>query len=217
VQIVYARAWSEYEARCSTLLPNPELVRHFAEEALGLARIEAHYFAHGCFLAPNHLLLGLDRIRHLAHLGRWPKEGDRDVLIAGRDARRAASAASARGLGVSLGGGFGAAAGAAFSASLSLCMWGVSAADDALIDLLAASLAPRARANVIALAPTLPGIMEKEDDAMFARLAARAPLGRTGDISEILTTLDFLLASPGVTGQVLSLGNGMNLATARPS
>ncbi|MGZ9031610.1 MAG: prolyl aminopeptidase [Burkholderiaceae bacterium] len=61
----YARAWSEYEGTCSTLLPNPELVRHFADEALGLARLEAHYFAHQCFLGPNELLNRIDRIRHL--------------------------------------------------------------------------------------------------------------------------------------------------------
>ena len=65
VYLPFARAWSEYEGSCSTLLPNPELVRHFAEEALGLARMEAHYFAHQCFLAPNQLLNNLDRIRHL--------------------------------------------------------------------------------------------------------------------------------------------------------
>jgi proline iminopeptidase len=65
VHLAYARAWSEYEGSCSTLLPNPELVRHFTDEALALARLEAHYFAHGCFLGPHELLGGLDRIRHL--------------------------------------------------------------------------------------------------------------------------------------------------------
>ena len=65
VHLRYARAWSEYEGTCSTLVPNPELVRHFADEALGLARLEAHYFAHGCFLAPDQLLRDMDRIRHL--------------------------------------------------------------------------------------------------------------------------------------------------------
>ncbi|MGZ8273145.1 MAG: prolyl aminopeptidase [Burkholderiaceae bacterium] len=65
VHLPYARAWSEYEGTCSTLLPNPELVRHFADEALGLARLEAHYFAHQCFLGPNELLNRIDRIRHL--------------------------------------------------------------------------------------------------------------------------------------------------------
>jgi proline iminopeptidase len=65
VHLPYARAWSEYEGTCSTLLPNPDLVRHFADEALGLARLEAHYFAHHCFLGPNELLARIDRIRHL--------------------------------------------------------------------------------------------------------------------------------------------------------
>lgn len=65
VHLPFARAWSEYEGSCTTLLPNPELVRHFADEALGLARLEAHYFAHHCFLAPGELLGGIDRIRHL--------------------------------------------------------------------------------------------------------------------------------------------------------
>jgi proline iminopeptidase len=65
VHLPFARAWSEYEGSCSTLLPNPELVRHFADEALGLARLEAHYFAHHCFLAPDQLINNLYRVRHL--------------------------------------------------------------------------------------------------------------------------------------------------------
>ena len=65
VQKAFARAWSEYEGSCSTLLPNPDLVRHFADEALGLARLEAHYFAHQCFLTPEQLLDNLYRIHHL--------------------------------------------------------------------------------------------------------------------------------------------------------
>jgi proline iminopeptidase len=65
VHLPYARAWSEYEGTCSTLLPNPDLVRHFTDEALGLARLEAHYFAHECFLGPNELLSRIDRVRHL--------------------------------------------------------------------------------------------------------------------------------------------------------
>jgi proline iminopeptidase len=42
-----ARCWSVYEGSCSTLLPNPALVADFASDrvALGLARIEAHYFS----------------------------------------------------------------------------------------------------------------------------------------------------------------------------
>ena len=46
VHLPAARRWSVYEGSCSTLLPNPALVADFASDrvALGLARIEAHYF-----------------------------------------------------------------------------------------------------------------------------------------------------------------------------
>jgi proline iminopeptidase len=46
VHLPAARAWSSYEGGCSTLLPSPDTVAAFGEErmALGLARIEAHYF-----------------------------------------------------------------------------------------------------------------------------------------------------------------------------
>ncbi|MCB8874255.1 prolyl aminopeptidase [Acidisoma silvae] len=62
-----ARAWSVYEGSCSTLLPHPELVSSFSRDraALGLARIEAHYFAHRLFLPPEGLLGHMDRIRHI--------------------------------------------------------------------------------------------------------------------------------------------------------
>ena len=65
VHVPFARAWSEYEAGCSTLLPNPDLARQCAGESIGLARLEAHYFAHQCFLAPGQLLANMHRIRHL--------------------------------------------------------------------------------------------------------------------------------------------------------
>ena len=62
-----ARAWSVYEGSCSTLLPSRETVDYFAGEvvALGLARMEAHYFAHDIFLPDNALLDNVARIRHL--------------------------------------------------------------------------------------------------------------------------------------------------------
>ena len=60
-----AHAWSRYESSCSTLLPDPDLVAHFDEDAvaLAIARIEAHYFVHGLFLADEPLLRGIDRLR----------------------------------------------------------------------------------------------------------------------------------------------------------
>jgi len=67
VHMPAARAWSTYEGSCSTLLPSPETVAYFAGDvvALGLARIEAHYFKHDIFLPENALLDNVDRIRDI--------------------------------------------------------------------------------------------------------------------------------------------------------
>ena len=67
VHLPAARTWSVYEGSCSTLLPNPALVADFAADrvALGLARIEAHYFRHDIFLPENALLENIGRIRHI--------------------------------------------------------------------------------------------------------------------------------------------------------
>lgn len=60
-----ARAWATYEARCSTLKPNPDAVRSISasEGTLALARIEAHYLANGAFLEPDQLINGAGRLR----------------------------------------------------------------------------------------------------------------------------------------------------------
>ena len=62
-----ARAWSAYEGACSTLLPNPETVAAFGEDrlALGLARIEAHFFTHHLVPPERDLVVQIDRARHL--------------------------------------------------------------------------------------------------------------------------------------------------------
>jgi proline iminopeptidase len=62
-----ARAWSIYEGSCSTLLPSLEAVSAFAQDrtAIGLARIEAHYFAHGLFLPAGGLLNHMEKLRDL--------------------------------------------------------------------------------------------------------------------------------------------------------
>ena len=67
VHMPAARAWSVYEGTCCTLLPSPETVQSFAEDrmALGLARMEAHYFANDIFLPENALLANVERIRHI--------------------------------------------------------------------------------------------------------------------------------------------------------
>src|SRR5690606_24529630 len=65
VHLPAARAWSVYEGSCSTLLPSPETVAAFGEDrmALGLARLEAHYFKNRIFLPENALLDNVGRIR----------------------------------------------------------------------------------------------------------------------------------------------------------
>jgi proline iminopeptidase len=65
VHMAAAKAWSIYEGACSTLLPSPETVAYFAGDvvALGLARIEAHYFSHDIFLPDNALLENIGRLR----------------------------------------------------------------------------------------------------------------------------------------------------------
>ncbi|QCO15283.1 prolyl aminopeptidase [Azospirillum brasilense] len=62
-----ARVWSMYEGSCSSLLPSPELIATSAEDthALGLARIEAHYFRSNRFTPEDRLLRDVHRIRHL--------------------------------------------------------------------------------------------------------------------------------------------------------
>jgi len=67
VHMPAARAWSIYEGSCSTLLPSPETVAYFASDvvALGLARIEAHYFRNGIFMPEDALLANVERVRHV--------------------------------------------------------------------------------------------------------------------------------------------------------
>jgi proline iminopeptidase len=67
VHMPAARTWSVYEGSCSTLLPSQETVDYFAADtvALGLARMEAHYFVHRIFLPENALLRNVERIRSI--------------------------------------------------------------------------------------------------------------------------------------------------------
>jgi proline iminopeptidase len=67
VHVPAAQAWDRYESACSTLLPKPEGANRIEGDGatLAIARIEAHYFVHDAFLAPNQILDGVARIRHL--------------------------------------------------------------------------------------------------------------------------------------------------------
>ncbi|MBV8166475.1 MAG: prolyl aminopeptidase [Alphaproteobacteria bacterium] len=65
VHMPAARVWSRYEGACSTLLPNVEATANFADDrvALGLARMEAHYFVNRIFMPENALLENVGRLR----------------------------------------------------------------------------------------------------------------------------------------------------------
>lgn len=65
VHMPAARSWSIFEGSCSTLLPSSETVAYYAGDvvALGLARIEAHYFKHDIFLPLDSLLENIGRLR----------------------------------------------------------------------------------------------------------------------------------------------------------
>jgi proline iminopeptidase len=86
-----ARAWSIYEGACSTLLPNPETVAAFGEErlALGLARIEAHFFTRYLFAGEEDLIA---RVRHIRHLPGVIVQGRYDMVCPVRSADELAHA-----------------------------------------------------------------------------------------------------------------------------
>jgi len=67
VHLPAARAWSKYEGACSTLQPSSAALARFKDDrvAVGLARIEAHYFINGGFIAENALLDGIGLIRDI--------------------------------------------------------------------------------------------------------------------------------------------------------
>lgn len=62
-----ARAWSRYEGSCLHLLPHPEVADQFGSDAvaLGVGRLEAHYFLHDAFLEEDQLIRKVGRIAHL--------------------------------------------------------------------------------------------------------------------------------------------------------
>lgn len=65
IRLAAARAWSRWEGRTITLLPQPETVDQFGEDrfAEAFARIENHFFYHGCWLEPGQLIRDAHRLR----------------------------------------------------------------------------------------------------------------------------------------------------------
>ena len=67
-RVTAARAWSQWEAATSKLLPNQNLIHKFGEDdfAEAFARIECHFFMNGgWFDHEDQLLRDVDRIRQI--------------------------------------------------------------------------------------------------------------------------------------------------------
>ncbi|MEN9559380.1 MAG: prolyl aminopeptidase, partial [Pseudomonadota bacterium] len=62
-----AIAWARYEYQCAQLQPvlDAHIAYSSADKALAVARLEAHYMIHDCFLRDNQLLEEVPRLRHL--------------------------------------------------------------------------------------------------------------------------------------------------------
>ena len=68
VQVEAARAWSAWEGRTLSLLPDFDRERQFSQDyyALAFARIESHYFVNrGFFDADDQLLRNVDRLKNI--------------------------------------------------------------------------------------------------------------------------------------------------------
>jgi len=67
IKINAARAWSIWEGRTASLVPNSNILNHFGDPyaALSIARIECHYFMHDSFLQPNQILRDAYKIKHI--------------------------------------------------------------------------------------------------------------------------------------------------------
>ena len=74
----------------------------------------------------------------------------------------------------------------------------------------AQALAPDIRVNAIGPGPTLRGARQSEDH--FSNQRANVPLGRGAHPEDITVALGYFLDAPAVTGQLLCVDGGQNLA-----
>lgn len=79
-----------------------------------------------------------------------------------------------------------------------------------LMRVLALELAPEVRVNAVAPGTVLPPT--GMDDALCARLAARAPLERIGSIDDVAEAVVYLASAPFVTGQELIVDGGRTVS-----
>lgn len=83
-----------------------------------------------------------------------------------------------------------------------------------LTQTMAMALAPAVRVNAIGPGPTLPN--DTQDAALFARQAGSTILRRGAGLDEISAAVQFILATPSMTGQMIALDGGQHLAWETP-
>jgi NAD(P)-dependent dehydrogenase (short-subunit alcohol dehydrogenase family) len=86
-------------------------------------------------------------------------------------------------------------------------LWGAT-------QVLARELAPRVRVNAIGPGPVLPA--PGTDPARFAELVRATPLQRATSSLEIANALRFIVASPSMTGQLVTLDSGQAMGWLTP-
>lgn len=67
VRMAAAKAWSLWEGRTATLMPQENVIKHLSDPftALSMARIENHYFINDSFLAPDQILRDAGRLAEI--------------------------------------------------------------------------------------------------------------------------------------------------------
>jgi NAD(P)-dependent dehydrogenase (short-subunit alcohol dehydrogenase family) len=83
-----------------------------------------------------------------------------------------------------------------------------------LTQTLALALAPQIRVNGIGPGPTLPS--PRQSAAQFRRQSASVPLGHGATPAEVAETVQYILATPSMTGQMIALDGGQHLGWAQP-
>lgn len=73
----------------------------------------------------------------------------------------------------------------------------------------AVTLAPDIRVNAIGPGPTL--IAKGQSEGHFARQRQNTPLGRGASTNEVISTMEFYLDNPSITGQIVCLDGGKNM------
>lgn len=86
-------------------------------------------------------------------------------------------------------------------------LWGMTQA-------LALNLAPRIRVNAIGPGPTLPS--SRQTPEMFEAQYLKTPLQIPIHLSDICRTVDFILETPSLTGQMIALDSGSHLGWSFP-